>query len=365
MTLFASFDTTVAAEKAAAAILDRGARNEDLSIVAHHRSDGAVELGHGESDAEAVAKHGLTTTTGADAAMGAAKGLSFGMGLGILGAIAAMFVPGVGLVVGGGALATLIAGTAAAGAATGGVVGYLKDQGMGEEVAAAYHAKVAAGGAILALQVPTGDISEMEAESLLLKYGASGVFTSYPTTTQDVAPLPVAAPNVVPSEPLETLAPITPTVAAVPVTTVSQPTVGGMPVGAPVATTQTVYTEVPPASVVITRYDTVTGLPVEGYADDVATGLRRAVRFDNGQPFYDAGLPAYATPATVAGPAVVQQPAVAVPVQPLGAEVPIAAVTPTRSDPATGLAMEGYVEDPVTGARRSVRFDQGRAYYVA
>lgn len=400
MTLFASFDSTVTAEKAAAAIMDRGAREQDISVVAHHRGDGAVELGHGTSDAEEVAKHGLTTTTGADAAMGAAKGLSFGMGLGIIGAIATLFVPGVGLVVGGGALASIIASTAAAGAATGGVIGYLKDQGMGEEVAAAYQARVAAGGAILALQVPTGDITEVEAESLLVKYGALGVFTSYPTTTQDVAPLPVAAPHVVPSEPLETLAPIAPTVTTTPVTTVATPTVAGIPVGPSTVTTQQVVTDVTPTNVVATRYDTVTGLPVEGYVDDVATGMRRPVRYDNGRPFFDAGLPAYAIPTGVpsaAQPVVVEQTTTGAPVvgspvpgltpavntatvttvpatavvqttpvaQPLGAEVPIAAVTPTRSDPVSGLALEGYVEDPVTGVRRSVVFDQGRAYYVA
>lgn len=262
MTLFASFDTTVDAEKAAAAILDRGARQEDLSIVAHYHDPAAVELRDGsETQAEGVAKHGLTTTTGADAAMGAAKGLSFGMGLGILGAIATLFVPGVGLVVGGGALASIIASTAAAGAATGGVVGYLKDQGMGDEIAATYHARVASGGAVLSLQVPTGDITEIEAESLLVKYGAVGVFTSYPSTTPDVAPLPIAAPHVVPSEPLEMIT---------------------------------------------------------------------------------AGQ-----------------------VLPLGAEVPVASVTPTRSDPISGMATEGYVEDTVSGIRRTVRFEGGRAYYVA
>lgn len=253
MTLFASFDSVSAAERAAAALLDRGARQEDLSVVAHSMGGGAMEPGH----ADDVAKHGVTTTTGADAAMGAAKGLSFGMGLGMLGAIAALLVPGVGLVVGAGALATAIGATAAAGAATGGIVGYLKDQGMGDEVAAQYHARVAAGGAILSLHVPTGDLDEKIAESLLVKYEAVGVFTSYPTTTEDVAPV---APRVVPSEPLES----------------------------------------------------------------------------------------FATPG-----------------EPLGAEVPVGAVTPTRSDPVTGLAVEGYIEDPVTGLRRSVRFEHGRAYTIA
>lgn len=257
MTLFASFDTTAAAERAAAALLDRGAKDGDLSIVSHH--EGAVEVGHGESDAEDVAKHGLTATTGADAAYGAAKGLTFGAGLGILGALAALTIPGLGLVIGAGALATAVGGAAAAGAAAGGLVGYLKDQGMGEEVAAQYHARIATGGAILALQLPSGDLDEKVAESLLVKYEAAGVFTSYPSTTADVAPV---APRAVSSEFFE------------------------------------------PAA--------------------MATTL-----------------------------------------QPVGEEVPVAAVTPTRSDPVTGLALEGYVEDPVTGLRRPVRFEHGKAFYVA
>lgn len=254
MTLFASFNSAADAERAAAALLDRGARNEDLSIVSHET--GAVDVGHGEGHAEEVAKHGVTTTTPADAAYGAAKGLTYGTGIGLLGVIAAMAVPGVGLVIGAGALAAAVAGTAAAGAAAGGIMGYLKDQGMGGDLAAEYHARIAAGGAVLALQLPTGDLDERTAESLLTKYGAAGVFSSYPTGTTD------AVPHVVPSEPLET--------------------------------------------------------------------------------------------GSLAAPAVA-----------IGDEVPVAAVTPTRSDPTTGLALEGYVEDPVTGARRAVRFEHGKAYYTA
>lgn len=248
MTLFASFNTIADAERAAGALLDQGARKEELSVVSH--SDGSAVLSSGH--AEDVAKHGITTTTGADAAMGAAKGLSVGMGVGILGTLAALLIPGVGLVLGAGAVATALAGTAVAGAAAGGIVGFLKDQGMNEEAAAEYHARVAAGGAILSLGVPSGSLSEADAEALLVKYDAVGVFTSSPAVAG-------SGSRVVPSEPLENLAR---------------------------------------------------------------------------------------------------------PEAPLGAEVPVAAVTPTRSDPVSGLAVEGYVEDPVTGLRRTVRFEHGRAYYV-
>ena len=256
MTLFASFVSIDAAERAAAALLDRGARNEDLSIVSHE--SGAVPVGRGEGHAEEVAKHGVTTTTPADAAYGAAKGLTFGTGLGLLGVMAALMVPGVGLVVGAGALAAAVGSAAAAGAVGGGVLGYLKDQGMGGDMAAEYHARIAAGGAILALQLPTGDLDERTAESLLTKYDAAGVFTSYPSTTNEVA----AVPHAINSEVFETANPV------------------------------------------------------------------------------------------IAPPM-------------LGAEVPVAAVTPPRSDPTTGLALEGYIEDPVTRARTPVRFEHGKAYTSA
>ena len=258
MTLFASFVSTHDAQKAAAALLDQGAKNDDLSIVSHE--SGAVAVGRGEGEAEETAKHGVTTTTGADAAYGAAKGLTFGAGLAMLGVVATALIPGVGVLMGAGAVATAIFGSAAAGAAAGGVVGYLKDQGMNEEVAAAYHARVAAGGAILALNLPSGRLDEAQAEALMVKYEAAGVFTSYPSETSEAAALH-DTPMAINSEPLEHL--------------------GTMDVGSS-----------------------------------------------------------------------------------LGAEVPVEAVTPTRSDPSTGLAQEGYVEDLATGTRRRVRFEHGRAYYV-
>lgn len=247
MTLFASFETRADAERAAAALLDRGARNEDLSVISRHDPEGPTH-------AEDVAKHGLTTTTGADAAMGAAKGLTVGAGLGLL---AALLVPGVGLVLGAGAFATAVMGGAAAGVATGAVAGYLKDQGMGDEVAATYESRLATGGAVVELHVPTGDLDERVGESLLTKYGAVGVFTSYPGAPTQPAH---AVPHVVPSEPLEA-------------GNLSAPGMGD---------------EVPVSAVTPTRSDPVSGLAVEGYVDDPVTGARRPVRFENGKAFYTA-----------------------------------------------------------------------------
>jgi hypothetical protein len=124
------------------------------------------------------AKTGISTTTGADAGSGAVKGAGIGLGVGIAAALVSIFVPGVGLVVGGGALATALGGVAAAtgaGAAAGAVTGYLKDQGVDEQIAADYEKDLSSGGAMLEVHLPSGDLDEVRAREILEKYGASRV----------------------------------------------------------------------------------------------------------------------------------------------------------------------------------------------
>ncbi len=124
---------------------------------------------------ESAAKHGISTTTGADAGAGAVKGAGWGLGIGAVAALAALFIPGVGLVVGGGALAAALGGVAAAtgaGAAAGAVTGYLKDQGVEAHVAEDYDRTIQGGGAILAVNAPSGDCSREEIMETLTKYGA-------------------------------------------------------------------------------------------------------------------------------------------------------------------------------------------------
>ena len=129
-------------------------------------------------DTENAAKHGISTTTPEDAGAGAVKGAGWGLGIGAVAALAALFLPGIGLVVGGGALAIALGGVAAAtgaGAAAGAVTGYLKDQGVEHHVAEAYGSSISAGGALLAVMVPSGDCSREEAMEVLTKYGATNV----------------------------------------------------------------------------------------------------------------------------------------------------------------------------------------------
>lgn len=128
-------------------------------------------------DPDRAAKSGMTTTTPHDAAVGAAKGLGYGVGLGTLAAIAAVTIPGFGLVLGGGALGMAlasIAGSAGAGVITGGLVGYLKDQGVPEGEAGAFHECCDDGGAILGVTV-RDDVAKDEIERIATKYGATRV----------------------------------------------------------------------------------------------------------------------------------------------------------------------------------------------
>ncbi len=143
--------------------------------------EGAYETGNrdnGISDPSDVAKKGITTTTAADAGAGAIKGAGIGAGVGVIAAIASLLVPGIGLVVGGGALAIALGGlaaTAGAGAAAGAVYGYLKDQGVEEHLAKQYSDTLGNGGALLAVQYPSGNVDEPEIRMVLDKYGASSV----------------------------------------------------------------------------------------------------------------------------------------------------------------------------------------------
>jgi len=225
-TIFASFNDPKMAEKAAGALLDHGLHAEDLSIVQSHKwrhlateeiapsempptvyivpNAGGMATGvspfglmplvatvdeevvaEKETDElpnlEEMAKHGLSTTTPQDAGAGALQGTAWGAGVGAIAAVAALFVPGFGLVLGGGALATAIAGIAAsagAGAATGAMTGYLKDQGVESRVAAEYERVVNGGGAILGATIPSGDVDEACAWGILNKYAGQHV-TSY------------------------------------------------------------------------------------------------------------------------------------------------------------------------------------------
>ena len=163
--LFASFQDYKMAEKAVGALLDHGVSKDHLSLIGP--ADGKDHQSHAEN--------GVTTTTGADAAAGAAKGAGVGLVAGALAALASLLIPGFGLVIGGGALATALAsaaGTTAAGALAGGVTGFLQDQGVDKQLAVDYEAALKNGGAVIEVSTPSKDVSLTEIQQILTKYGA-------------------------------------------------------------------------------------------------------------------------------------------------------------------------------------------------
>ncbi|MCB8933351.1 MAG: hypothetical protein M9921_10655 [Fimbriimonadaceae bacterium] len=179
-TVLARFEESNGAEKAIGALLDHGVESDDVSVVFDHEyldRSNQTALGHSVRLRENV-ETGITTTTADDAAAGAEVGAGFGLGLGVLAAAATVFIPGVGLVLGGGALGTALAGVAgatAAGAIAGGLTGYLKDQGVGEDMIVRYHETLAASGALIAVTAPSGTVSESKVEGILAKYGGLDV----------------------------------------------------------------------------------------------------------------------------------------------------------------------------------------------
>lgn len=150
--IYATFSNPDFAKKAVGALLDNGVRNEHISVVFPEGYSSWDEMNKKDEDLEKSAKTGITTTTPADAGAGAAKGAGIGLAAGAVAALASLFIPGVGLVIGGGALAIALGGAAgatAAGAISGGLTGYLKDQGVDENDINHYNSVVKGGGAFL------------------------------------------------------------------------------------------------------------------------------------------------------------------------------------------------------------------------
>lgn len=177
--IYASFNDTTMARDAVGALIDHGVKTEDITLVlpVHEDRNLETETERAEETME-TAEKGITTTTQDDAAVGATKGAFFGFGVGALAALAAILVPGVGLIVGGGALATALigaAGATVAGTVAGGVVGYLKDQGVPEDEVQRFSNVYEQGGAILNISAPSNGVDASTIETILRKYGETAV----------------------------------------------------------------------------------------------------------------------------------------------------------------------------------------------
>ena len=181
-TLYASFVNINDAERAMGVLLDHGVRPKDITLVAHESHADRLETYSASKDLNLEelkdhAANGITTTTISDAESGALSGATIGLGVGVIAALASIFLPGIGLVIGGGALALALSGAAGAtgvGAISGGVYGFLRDQGVSEPHLTSYHESYTSGGSIIGVEL-NGQLDRNDIEGLLVKYNAENI----------------------------------------------------------------------------------------------------------------------------------------------------------------------------------------------
>lgn len=167
--VYGIFNDLENAERAISALKDHGADGNEISVV--RRSDGA-----GLPRTEQEASEGFTVTSPGDAAAGALKGGAAGIALGILASAVALTIPGVGPILAAGPIATALGATlitTAAGAISGGVVGYLVDQGVPENAATVYHEAITRGDILVTVRA--AGMTTADAAMVLEKYGATDV----------------------------------------------------------------------------------------------------------------------------------------------------------------------------------------------
>jgi hypothetical protein len=135
-----------------------GVQHSDVSIVANNESgwfdrdtSNRVDRDHDGRDDRA---EGAATGAGIGATLGGVAGLLAGLGM--------LAIPGIGPVVAAGWLVSTGA-MAAAGGATGGLIGALTQSGVGENEADAYAEGVRSGGTLVSVKVPDADRPRFEA----------------------------------------------------------------------------------------------------------------------------------------------------------------------------------------------------------
>ncbi len=151
-----------------------GIARDDLSILGNRGDDATMTNGahaghdHGVDD---VNDHGdLDRGASTGAVLGGVGGLLAGLGL--------LAIPGLGPIVAAGWLAATVTGAgigAAGGAATGGIVGALKNAGHSDEDANVYSEGVRRGGTLVSARVPDGQVAQVE--DVMQRYNATDATT--------------------------------------------------------------------------------------------------------------------------------------------------------------------------------------------
>jgi hypothetical protein len=149
-----------AAERAIRDLERQGISNDNIDLIAGNDQNRHDEYLKKSKEA--------STSTGAAAASAA----SIGGGFGIIATLAALSIPGVGPIIAGGAMATILAGMGV-GAAAGGLLGAFKNMGISHEEAPLYEEAVRRGAVIAIAKVD--ESMEQDAVAAMRQHGARDI----------------------------------------------------------------------------------------------------------------------------------------------------------------------------------------------
>jgi hypothetical protein len=158
---FGIYRDRVSVENAVDTLRQEGFRNTDISVL-FPENEGTKDFAH---EKNTKAPEGTTT--------GAGTGAVIGGGLGWLGGIGALAIPGVGPFVAAGPIIAALAGVGVGGA-IGGIAGALIGMGIPEYEAKRYEGRVKKGGILLSVHCDSSDWTK-KAKGILERTGAEDV----------------------------------------------------------------------------------------------------------------------------------------------------------------------------------------------
>jgi hypothetical protein len=162
--VFGIYPSTMSADNAAAALVQAGFLNDDISVLMPGQ-ESTRELG---TEKATKAPEGTTA--------GVATGGAIGGTLGLLAGIGALAIPGLGPFIAAGPIVGALAGLGAGGAA-GGLIGALVGMGIPEYEAKRYEGRVREGGVLLSVHCSTSDRVKV-AKQILERTGGEDISSS-------------------------------------------------------------------------------------------------------------------------------------------------------------------------------------------
>lgn len=163
---FGIYPDRVSFEAGLEALRTAGFRSSDVSAVLPERDHTTKDLAH---EIHTKAPEGIATGAGAGAAIGGVLGWLIGIG--------AIAIPGIGLLAAAGPIVAALAGAGAAGA-TGGLIGGLVGAGMPEIEAKRYAGRVREGGYLVSVHCDDREWAQ-RAKEVLETTGAHDVVTTH------------------------------------------------------------------------------------------------------------------------------------------------------------------------------------------